>query len=65
MDFIIIFFFKNYAILGLFHHLEEYIGPSIFTVDVLYPFFFLGCMSDFSLEFFPLPFVKHDFFTVT
>jgi hypothetical protein len=33
-------------------------------VDVLYPFSLLGCTLTFSLEFFHLPFMKHDFSTV-
>jgi hypothetical protein len=49
VDFIIIisiFFFKDLAILGPFLPLEEYTGPSIFTVDVLYHFFHLGCILE-------------------
>jgi hypothetical protein len=36
--------------LGLFHPLEDYAGPSILTVDALCFIALLGCMLKLSLE---------------
>jgi hypothetical protein len=49
---------------GLFHPLEEYAGPSILLVGVLYFIFFLDCMLELSLESVRLPFIARDISTV-
>jgi hypothetical protein len=50
--------------LSLFLPFEEYVGPTVLTVGVLYFVFLLSCMLTFSLEFVCLPFVEHDLSTV-
>jgi hypothetical protein len=57
---IIIIFFIDYVIRGLFRPLEKYAGPSILTEGILCFAFFLGCMSEFSSKSACLPFVARD-----
>lgn len=48
----------------LFRLLEEYVGPTILTVAVLYFVVLFGCALEFSLEFVRLPFVERGVSTV-
>jgi hypothetical protein len=41
----------NQAAIGLFHPLEEYIGPSVLTVGAKCFIDFLGCLLKFSFRF--------------
>jgi hypothetical protein len=50
--------------LGLFHPLEEYVGPSIITVGILCFVVLLGGMLTFSFEFVGLTFAERGVFTV-
>lgn len=61
---IIIIVFIDWAMLGLFHRVEHYVGPIIIAVGGLCFVLYLGCKLKFSLKFVCLPLVERDITTV-
>jgi hypothetical protein len=49
---------------GLVLPLEEYVGPSILTVNALCFIFLFGCMLKFSVEFLCVKFIERGISTV-